>query len=194
VYPGDEINWRDTPELLEAARCSLRLRMEHGAGNGGWPLAWFISQAARQGDAALSGTLIDRMVTNTGTRNFFNGAGVFQIDGNLGATAGIAEALLQSHTGMLEFLPALPPAWKNGSVKSLRARGGHTVDMSWVDGRLVEAIIYAGKDGLLCCRGTAAELTCDGQSVAVEAVPHGFRFPVVAGNRYVISSKPPVMV
>jgi alpha-L-fucosidase 2 len=187
AYPGDEINWRETPELLKAVKRSLELRMEHGGGNGGWPLAWFICEAARFGDQNLCGQLIDRMVTSTGTRNFFNGADVFQIDGNLGAAAGIAESLLQSHTGILELLPALSPDWPEGAVRGLRARGGHTVDIHWAGGKLQEAAIRAGVDGHISCRGGILRVLQGGIETPVEKVEHGFRFPVHAGKEYTLS-------
>src|SRR5699024_1769303 len=72
----------------------------------------------------------------------------FQLDGNMGATAGIAEMLLQSHTDAVELLPALPRAWPEGSIEGLRARGGLTVDIAWSDGRLDEARIKADKEGI----------------------------------------------
>jgi alpha-L-fucosidase 2 len=191
AYPGDEINWKDAPELLEAVRQSLKIRMDHGAGRGGWPLAWFICQAARLGDGELAGKLINRMISNCGTRNFLNGGGVFQIDGNFGAAAGIAEVLLQSHTGILELLPALPPEWKRGSVTGLRARGGCQVDLRWEDGKLREAKIAAGADGPIVIRekGRAGRprISCGENPIAAESAEHGFSFPARAGGIYTLT-------
>ncbi|GHU10288.1 hypothetical protein FACS1894151_09530 [Spirochaetia bacterium] len=187
AYPGDEINWKDTPELLAAVRRSLELRIEHGAGGGGWPLAWFICEAARFGDRNLTETFIHRMVSNTGTRNFFNGANVFQIDGNLGATAGVAEVLLQSHTGYLELLPALPPAWQEGSVTGLRGRGGHVVDLNWSEGKLTQAVITAGNGDYILCRGETLSVSSGGASVPVEKTEHGFRFAAKPGGVYTLT-------
>jgi alpha-L-fucosidase 2 len=187
VYPGDEINWRDTPDLLRAARKSLEMRIENGAGRGGWPLAWYICEAARFGDGEACGGFIDRMITHSETRNFLNGARVFQIDGNLGAAAGIGEVLLQSHTGMLELLPALPPSWKEGRVCGLRARGGHTVDIRWSGGRLEEALVIAGPQAFISCRGEALAVVSEGKPVQTEAIPHGFRFPARPGQSYRLS-------
>ncbi|MDR1177154.1 MAG: glycoside hydrolase family 95 protein [Treponema sp.] len=187
AYPGDEINWRDTPELLEAVRRSLQLRMDYGSGGDGWSLAWFVCETARLDDAQLTGKLINRMITCSGTRNFFNGAEVFQIDGNLGAAAGIAEALLQSHTGILEFLPALPPSWTEGTVRGLRARGGHRVDIIWKEGRLQEAVITVGANGNITCRGGPYRVFQGDVEVPVETVEHGFQFLACAGKTYTLS-------
>jgi alpha-L-fucosidase 2 len=184
-YPGDEINWKDTPEFLKAVGRSLELRREHGATQrgGGWPMAWFICQFARLGDREKTGDGIRRMASSSGTRNFFNGSTVFQIDGNLGATAGIAEALIQSHTGILELLPALPPEWKSGSATGLCARGGHKVDMVWQDGVLIEAMVTAGS-GPLEIRGEMPAVTCDGVAVETWKTEHGFSLRAQAGKTY----------
>jgi alpha-L-fucosidase 2 len=107
----------------------------------------------------------------------------------LGATAGIAEALLQSHTGMLELLPALPPAWIRGKVQGLRGRGGHSIDIEWKDGRLQEARISAGADGFILCRGDPLRVTAEGGPVPVEKIEHGFRIPVRAGVVYTLSGE-----
>ncbi|MDR0760263.1 MAG: glycoside hydrolase family 95 protein [Treponema sp.] len=189
AYPGDEINWRDTPDLLKAVQRSLMLRLENGAGGGGWPLAWYICEAARFGDGKLSGLFIDRMITHSGTRNFLNGSRVFQIDGNLGAAAGIAEVLLQSHTGILELLPALPPSWKEGRICGLRARGGHRVDIRWSNGGLKEAAITAGPGAFIGCRGDPLTVVSEGKPVPVEAIPGGFRFPAKPGQKYLLTPR-----
>ena len=184
AYPGDEINWKDTPDLWEAVRRSLDIRVENGAGDHGWPAAWYICQYARLLDPVKTESFIRTLLAQSAKKNFFNARGVFQIDGNLGGLAGMAEALLQSHLGMLHLLPALPPAWKQGSVQGMKARGGYTVDIAWKDGKLTEATVSATKDGTLEVYGEELTVICNGQQLPVQKTAHGFSFPVKEGCTY----------
>ena len=119
--------------------------------------------------------------------SFFNGRRIFQIDGNLGAVAGITETLIQSHTGIIHLLPALPPAWQNGNVTGLAARGAVKADIRWENGRLTEAVLRPELDGSLEVRADGvSEILLDGQPVPTEQTPYGLLFHAQAGKEYIL--------
>ncbi|MDR1201846.1 MAG: glycoside hydrolase family 95 protein [Tannerellaceae bacterium] len=170
LYPGDEISVSKTPALAEAARKSLEAR---GDLSTGWSMAWKINFWARLHDGDHAFKLLGDLLTpvSSSTVNMSGGGGSypnlfcahppFQIDGNFGATAGIAEMLLQSQTGVIEFLPALPTAWKDGSFEGLRVRGGGIVSARWENAQLTEALLKTPNAGTLNIKLPANSLDLD---------------------------------
>ena len=184
VYPGDEIAWNKDRDLFDAAKKALYSRIEHGARSFGWPGAWHIAFFARFLDGGNAGRIISMMLEHGLSRSLLNAENVFQIDGNMGLLAGMAECLLQSHAAV-HFLPALPPSWKNGWVKGLRARGGIETDIYWQDGMLTAAWVKSDSSRMVEFTGNYPFLIRQGdRNIEYEECIEGYRIYMEEGKQY----------
>jgi len=170
LHPGSLITLRGTPELAAAVKRSLEVR---GDGGTGWSKAWKINFWARLEDGDHAHLMLMGLLEKSTHPNLLDVCPPFQIDGNFGGTAGVAEMLLQSHTGEVHLLPALPKAWPTGTVRGLRARGGFEVDMTWKEGKLTRAALRAGIAGP--CKMRYGDKTAE--------------FDAVAGREYVLDGE-----
>lgn len=187
IYPGTAINREHTPELLEAGKLSLASRISNGGGHTGWSCAWLINLYARLGEPEQAYRFIHTLLARSTHPNLFDDHPPFQIDGNFGGTAGIAELLLQSHLDNIELLPALPEAWPTGYIRGLKARGGFEIDLNWADGKLIDALVRSthGQNCVLSYGDMALVVRSADGAVLDTSKP----FPTVAGESYTVTLK-----
>jgi len=171
VYPSSQINVLETPALIGAARKSLETRGDEATG---WGIGWRLNLWARLRDAEHAHKILKMLLRPERTYpNLFDAHPPFQIDGNFGGTAGIAEMLMQSWGGAIHLLPALPQAWPAGSVSGLRARGACSVSIVWHEQRLEEAKLQSDSGGRYLIRYEQQQLQVDlarGASASVRLV------------------------
>lgn len=143
LHPGSQITKSKTPELFEAAKVTLRRRLEHGGGHTGWSKAWLISFYARLLDGEQAYEHLKGFLRTCVRKSLLDIHPPFQIDGNFGACAAISEMIIQSHEGFIRLLPALPKAWGTGSMTGVCTRGGFVVDLAWTDGIITKLRVHS---------------------------------------------------
>lgn len=146
LHPSEQITVDGTPELAKAARVTLERRLSHGGGHTGWSRAWIMNHYAKLWDGEKAYYHFEQLMAKSTLPNLFDNHPPFQIDGNFGAAAAIAEMLVQSTGERIVLLPALPDKWPEGSVRGLCVKGGGEMDIVWRNGKLVHALLRAKQD------------------------------------------------
>ena len=189
LHPAELITPNKTPKLADAARATLVRRLIHGGGHTGWSCAWITNMWARLYDSRMVYENLKKLLAHSTSPNMMDTLPPFQIDGNFGGIAAIAEALLQSVAGEIVLLPALPVEWNTGHIKGLRAKGGFGVDIEWRDGKLLSAEISSDNGGECRLRtNCVVSVVCKGESVSSRIEDGAIIFDTTAGSVYTIKS------
>jgi alpha-L-fucosidase 2 len=163
AYPGNRINLDEDPAMRDAVMKSIEGRLSKGGAGTGWSRAWTIGMFARLSDGPRAYENLHAILVKSTLDNLWDKHPPFQIDGNFGASAAVAEILMHSHNDEITLLPALPKQWPTGHAKGLRARGDYTVDVSWEGGKLSSVTVRAGKraprEVRVVCDGKAHDLS-----------------------------------
>lgn len=191
VHPSNQFTFDKAPQYMTAAKKAMEYRLSNGGGHTGWSRAWIINFFARFQDAENAHENVRLLLAKSTLINLFDDHPPFQIDGNFGGAAGIAEMLLQSHEEFIRLLPALPKAWPTGSFKGLVARGGFVIDVDWKDGEIKRALVHSKLGGTCRLKVKAAEARLQEEgSNSFERLaggPNGFEFATKKGKRYSLS-------